>query len=105
MSWDVDDDRRVWGEEKQQVRSPALPFTPPDCYSDCYKAIATNLSHRKPLQDFDLEERARGFEPLTSSLGSWHSTTELRPLLGENNGPYTQAIRYRIRVASALACP
>src|SRR5690348_9138556 len=24
-------------------------------------------------------ERARGFEPLTSSLGSWHSTTELRP--------------------------
>ena len=25
------------------------------------------------------QERARGFEPLTSSLGSWHSTTELRP--------------------------
>ena len=24
-------------------------------------------------------KRASGFEPLTSSLGSWHSTTELRP--------------------------
>jgi hypothetical protein len=24
-------------------------------------------------------ERATGFEPATSSLGSWHSTTELRP--------------------------
>jgi hypothetical protein len=25
-------------------------------------------------------ERATGVEPATSSLGSWHSTTELRPL-------------------------
>ncbi len=25
------------------------------------------------------EERATGFEPVTSSLGSWHSTPELRP--------------------------
>ncbi len=25
------------------------------------------------------EKRAMGFEPTTSSLGSWHSTTELRP--------------------------
>jgi hypothetical protein len=25
------------------------------------------------------KERATGFEPATSSLGSWHSTTELRP--------------------------
>jgi hypothetical protein len=25
-------------------------------------------------------ERAAGVEPATSSLGSWHSTTELRPL-------------------------
>ena len=24
-------------------------------------------------------ERATGFEPVTSSLGSWHSTPELRP--------------------------
>src|ERR1051325_10601269 len=26
-----------------------------------------------------LKQRAIGFEPTTSSLGSWHSTTELRP--------------------------
>ena len=26
-----------------------------------------------------VSERAMGFEPTTSSLGSWHSTTELRP--------------------------
>ena len=26
-------------------------------------------------------KRASGFEPPTSSLGSWHSTTELRPQL------------------------
>ena len=25
-------------------------------------------------------ERAAGIEPTTSSLGSWHSTAELRPL-------------------------
>src|SRR5262245_45279339 len=25
------------------------------------------------------QERATGFEPATSSLGSWHSTAELRP--------------------------
>jgi hypothetical protein len=28
-------------------------------------------------------ERATGLEPATSSLGSWHSTTELRPRLHE----------------------
>jgi hypothetical protein len=29
-------------------------------------------------------ERATGVEPATSSLGSWHSTTELRPLCRES---------------------
>jgi hypothetical protein len=29
-------------------------------------------------------ERATGVEPATSSLGSWHSTTELHPLCGES---------------------
>src|SRR3984957_18593275 len=29
----------------------------------------------------ELVERATGVEPATSSLGSWHSTTELHPLL------------------------
>ena len=28
---------------------------------------------------YDAIKRAIGFEPTTSSLGSWHSTTELRP--------------------------
>jgi hypothetical protein len=33
-------------------------------------------------------ERATGVEPATSSLGSWHSTTELHPLLAESRfGP------------------
>jgi hypothetical protein len=29
-------------------------------------------------------ERATGLEPATSSLGSWHSTTELHPLSPQN---------------------
>jgi hypothetical protein len=32
-----------------------------------------------PKDGAGLEERAMGFEPTTSSLGSWHSTPELRP--------------------------
>ena len=31
------------------------------------------------LTSFAQGKRAIGFEPTTSSLGSWHSTTELRP--------------------------
>ncbi len=31
-------------------------------------------------QVIDSMEREMGFEPTTSSLGSWHSTTELLPL-------------------------
>src|SRR5438876_1559527 len=35
---------------------------------------------RQPAGGFQLAaERATGFEPATSSLGSWHSTPELRP--------------------------
>ncbi len=29
-------------------------------------------------------ERATGFEPATSSLGSWHSTPELRPRVAQH---------------------
>ena len=32
-----------------------------------------------------LRERAKGFEPSTSSLGSWHSTAELRPRTFKKN--------------------
>ena len=36
-----------------------------------------NLLRLRPFHS----KRAMGFEPTTSSLGSWHSTTELRPHL------------------------
>jgi hypothetical protein len=32
----------------------------------------------------DFMERETGVEPATSSLGSWHSTTELLPLSGSS---------------------
>ena len=41
------------------------------------------LSYRRTgfgLQTLENMERETGFEPATSSLGSWHSTTELLPL-------------------------
>jgi hypothetical protein len=37
------------------------------------------LLGEKILQPPHRQERASGFEPPTSSLGSWHSATELRP--------------------------
>src|SRR5262249_55294292 len=36
---------------------------------------------RRGLQVFEKMERETGLEPATSSLGSWHSTTELLPLV------------------------
>src|SRR6266481_4667596 len=41
-------------------------------------------------------ERATGFEPVTSSLGSWHSTPELRPRLGRNVVSYPTRCQRRI---------
>src|ERR1051325_7781237 len=38
-----------------------------------------NLASLRLLNCVILAERATGLEPATSSLGSWHSTTELRP--------------------------
>src|SRR3989454_1651859 len=40
-----------------------------------------------PLE-WQSSERATGFEPVTSSLGSWHSTPELRPQYGRNVFPH-----------------
>jgi hypothetical protein len=37
------------------------------------------LSHLA-MPPFKKMERANGFEPSTSTLARWHSTTELRPL-------------------------
>src|SRR4051812_2538859 len=34
---------------------------------------------QRPMRRRLTRERATGVEPATSSLGSWHSTTELRP--------------------------
>src|SRR5262245_25092840 len=54
------------------------------------------------------KERATGVEPATSSLGSWHSTTELRPrrapclahgARGGNASPIDAVPERRIRVA------
>ena len=45
-------------------------------------------------------ERPTGFEPATSSLGSWHSATELRPRcvpyssLSRRQSPVNSALRY-----------
>ena len=38
--------------------------------------------HQRSLVELepDFLERAKGLEPSTSTLGRWHSTTELRPL-------------------------
>ena len=45
-------------------------------------------------------ERATGVEPATSSLGSWHSTTELHPLLGESRG---RSLHCQLSTRGALA--
>ena len=37
------------------------------------------------LQVIEKMERETGLEPVTSSLGSWHSTTELLPLGGDTD--------------------
>jgi hypothetical protein len=43
-----------------------------------------------PVWTIEKLERETGLEPATSSLGSWHSTTELLPL-------YTRSIHYLLR--------
>src|ERR1700730_1421788 len=53
-------------------------------------------SYRKPANLFGNMERAAGVEPATSSLGSWHSTTELRPL------SQPKLSRTRPRISTAL---
>ena len=39
-----------------------------------------------------MTKRATGFEPATSSLGSWHSTTELRPRGVRASGPGSRVV-------------
>ena len=47
-----------------------------------------------PVRTLETMERETGLEPATSSLGSWHSTTELLPLLDD---PYTYLILRHLR--------
>jgi hypothetical protein len=56
----------------------------------------------------DFLERETGLEPVTSSLGSWHSTTELLPPGGERLGfHFIRSARdwnYFFAVGGALGC-
>jgi hypothetical protein len=47
-------------------------------------ATSGELATREGMEPEAFSERATGLEPATSSLGSWHSTTELRPRVGRN---------------------
>src|SRR5262245_24628419 len=53
------------------------PLTSPAKRTAERRRGATGLVTRNPL--VSTLERPTGFEPATSSLGSWHSATELRP--------------------------
>jgi hypothetical protein len=57
-----------------------LPGTLPDASDDSLPSKV-----KEPFVFYGFQrERATGVEPATSSLGSWHSTTELRPRSGRN---------------------
>ena len=58
-----------------------LPGTLPDASDD---SVPSKVMEPFVFYGFR-RERATGVEPATSSLGSWHSTTELRP---QRVGPY-----------------
>jgi hypothetical protein len=51
-----------------------------ECAAHPAPGFATLMSRFKKLIGLGRMERAMGIEPTTSSLGSWHSTAELRPL-------------------------
>ena len=59
--------------------SPSIPDNSP---TPAHSGARRNSGGKWAKNTTNLEsrlERAKGFEPSTSSLGSWHSTTELRP--------------------------
>ena len=61
--------------------SPSIPDNSP---TPAHSGARRNSGGKWAKNTTNLEsrlERAKGFEPSTSSLGSWHSTTELRPLM------------------------
>lgn len=50
-------------------------------------------------------KRAIGLEPTTSSLGSWHSTTELRPHVRKHDRPSDNRILYYNEIAHLCLDP
>ena len=57
-------------------------------------------TYRSDKRNFGEGKRATGLEPATSSLGSWHSTTELRPLVpGVYSYPY---VPYGVGMSASL---
>ena len=52
------------------------------------------------FEDFG-RKRASGFEPPTSSLGSWHSTTELRPQRRKSSFPaYCRGFHHPVKLSA-----
>ncbi len=66
----------------QKCRSNVSSVTPAEPPRDWMRSGRTvvNFSTSFRRQTIEKMERETGVEPATSSLGSWHSTTELLPL-------------------------
>ncbi len=69
----IDTDRQSMASvDNGYLETPPLPT--------CHKSFPVKgLGNERERLASTEKERAMGFEPTTSSLGSWHSTTELRP--------------------------
>jgi hypothetical protein len=85
-------------------RTSSPPPAPPAAAASVFtrspartRSIATRALSLDPRKR-DSKERAMGFEPTTSSLGSWHSTTELRP---QNRPRFNK----HLRAATSLFLP
>ncbi len=81
------------GVNQHRVHNPIHPAVPPgqpkkttaNTLHGCRRAKkfgAMPLRRNWQVVVWKKLERATGIEPVTSSLGSWHSTAELRPLRG-----------------------
>jgi hypothetical protein len=84
-------------------RTSSPPPAPPAAAASVFtrspartRSIATRALSLDPRKR-DSKERAMGFEPTTSSLGSWHSTTELRP-------QHRPRFDKHLRAATSLFC-
>ena len=70
--------REICGEAFRLTR-PFQRVAKSSASADCREPLSSTGGETR-ITTRRKSKRARGFEPLTSSLGSWHSTTELRPL-------------------------